>query len=222
MSLHVVTHSVAARYRDELEQDFKLRHKIFAERQNWKAIQRPDKRDIDQFDDAFATHLLLLENNTVIGGSRLNELTRANLTVDVFSWLIEKPFPDTPRNGADWTRFYAAPASSQTSKRSDVSAQIYCGMMEYALLQGYTFLTFVSSIYMIEIATAMGWNVSPLGMPRIIEGKPTVAAWIEVSNSALLSARTKFGITESALAQRHSTPVDDVPAHVSLSATTVN
>ncbi len=97
MVVHVITESIKQRYKLELEQNFKIRHKVFAERQNWKALQKPDKRDIDQFDDKNATHFLVLENGNVIGGSRLNGLTGANLTVDVFSNLIEKPFPDTPK-----------------------------------------------------------------------------------------------------------------------------
>ena len=31
--------------------------------------------------------------------------------------------------------------------------------MEYALSQGYTFVTFVSSIYMLEHGTAVGWKI---------------------------------------------------------------
>lgn len=100
MVVHVITESIKQRYKLELEQNFKIRHKVFAERQNWKALQKPDKRDIDQFDDKNATHFLVLENGNVIGGSRLNGLTGANLTVDVFSNLIEKPFPDTPKKTA--------------------------------------------------------------------------------------------------------------------------
>lgn len=207
MVVHVITHSVKQRYQQELEQNFRLRHKVFAERQNWKELQKPDKRDIDQFDNKHATHMLVLENGSVVGGSRLNSLTGANLTVDLFSSLLERPFPDTPNNGADWTRFYVWPQSSVGSKRSEISAQIYCGMMEYAVLQGYTFLTFISTIYMLELLTAMGWNTAPLGMPQKIEGKPTVAGWIEVSAVALDNARAKFNISDSVLVQRPGQPL---------------
>lgn len=67
-------------------------------------------------------------------------------------------------------------------------------MMEYALLQGYSFVTFVSSIYMLEHGTSVGWRITPLGDPAMIDGKPTIAAWIEVSETALNNVRRATGM----------------------------
>ena len=52
-------------------------------------------------------------------------------------------------------------------------------MMEYALIEGYVFITFVSTIYMLEHGVSVGWHITPLGAPAMIDGKPTIAAWIE-------------------------------------------
>jgi acyl-homoserine lactone synthase len=67
--------------------------------------------------------------------------------------------------------------------------------MEYALSQGYSFITFVSSISMLEHGTAVGWRITPLGDPVISDGKPIVAAWIEVSEQALKNVRKSTGMS---------------------------
>jgi acyl-homoserine lactone synthase len=66
--------------------------------------------------------------------------------------------------------------------------------MEYALSQGLSYITFVSTIYMLEHGTAVGWRITPLGRPVMSEGKPTIAAWIEVSEAALDNVRRATGM----------------------------
>ena len=67
-------------------------------------------------------------------------------------------------------------------------------MMEYALYQGYSFITFVSSLSMLEHGASVGWTITPLGAPAMIGGKATVAAWIEVSEQALYNVRRATGM----------------------------
>jgi len=74
--------------------------------------------------------------------------------------------------------------------------------MEYALTQGWEFLTFVSKPAMIEILVSIGWIVTPLGMPEMIEGDLAIAAYIAVSEDALLHARMFCGQPASLLRDR--------------------
>ena len=69
--------------------------------------------------------------------------------------------------------------------------------MEYALHCGLSYITFVSSIYMLEYGTAVGWKITPLGDPVMSEGKPTIAAWIEVSEAALANVRRATGVSRT-------------------------
>ena len=191
---------------DLLERNFRLRHRIFVDMQGWEAIRRPDRRDVDAFDTEDATHLLLLDGDELVGGSRFTPLDKPNLLQTVFPELVQGAFPASPSLGADWTRFYVRPDRREGRRRAPESAALFCAMMEYALLEGYCFITFVSTIYMLEHGVSMGWRITPLGAPALIDGKPTLAAWIEVSEAALANVRRVTGQTAPMLAERSMMP----------------
>lgn len=161
--------------------------------QGWEAIRRADGRDVDEFDTADATHLLLTDGDELVGGSRLTPLNKPNLLQTVFSGLVHGDLPGPPSYGADWTRFYVRPDRREGRRRAPEFAALFCAMMEYALHEGYAYITFVSTIYMLEHGVSVGWRITPLGAPAMIDGKPTIAAWIEVSEQALANVRRVTG-----------------------------
>jgi acyl-homoserine lactone synthase len=193
MKVHVVRAPVERCSIDLLERNYRLRHSIFVDMQGWEAIRRPDQRDVDDFDTDDATHLLLTDGDELVGGSRFTPLEKPNLLQTVFSGLVQGNLPASPSLGADWTRFYVRPDRREGRRRAPESAALFCAVMEYALLEGYAFITFVSTIYMLEHGVSLGWRITPLGAPAIIDGKPTVAAWIEVSEEALANVRRSTG-----------------------------
>lgn len=201
MRIHVVRGEADANSRLLLERNFKLRHQIFVEQQGWEALRRPDKRDVDAYDTDLATHMLVTQDDDLVGGSRFNRLDTPNLLTGVFAHLMESELPGSPSDGVDWTRFYVRPDRRERRRRAPESAALFCAMMEYALAQRFSYVTFVSSIYMLEHGTAVGWRITPLGMPVLIDGKPTIAAWIEVSQAALANVRHATGISRSFLAE---------------------
>lgn len=194
MKLHIVRTPGDRQSHDLLEHSYRLRYRVFVERQGWEALRRPDGRDIDDFDNEDATYLLVTDQDGLVGGSRLTPLDRPNLLQTVFHGLVEDSLPAQPSLGADWTRFYVRPDRREGRRRAPESAALFCAVMEYALQEGLSFITFVSSIYMLEHGTAVGWRITPLGRASIIDGKPTVAAWIEVSEAALSSVRRATGL----------------------------
>jgi acyl-homoserine lactone synthase len=196
MKLHIVRNPADRQSNDLLEQNYKLRHRVFVETEGWEALRRPDGRDVDAFDNDDATHLLITDTDgTLVGGSRITPLDRPNLLQTVFSGLVQGELPDHPSLGADWTRFYVHPDRREGRRRAPESAALFCAVMEYALHRGLSYITFVSSIYMLEHGTAVGWQITPLGRPILSEGKPTVAAWIEVSEAALANVRRVTGFS---------------------------
>ncbi|WP_297113001.1 acyl-homoserine-lactone synthase [uncultured Devosia sp.] len=195
MKLHIVRSPADRDSHDLLEQNFRLRHRVFVEMAGWEALRRPDGRDVDAFDNGDATHLLISDSGIVVGGSRLTPLDRPNLLQTVFNGLVQGELPAHPSLGADWTRFYVHPDRREGRRRAPESAALFCAVMEYALLQGYGFLTFVSSLSMLEHGTAVGWRITPLGAPAMSDGKPIIAAWIEVSEQALHNVRRTTGMS---------------------------
>lgn len=200
MKVHIVRTSADRHAADLLEQNFRLRHSIFVDLQGWEALRRPDQRDVDAFDTADATHLLLTDGDELVGGSRFTPLDKPNLLQTVFSGLVQTQLPARSSLGADWTRFYVRPDRREGRRRAPESAALFCAMMEYALLEGYSFITFVSTIYMLEHGVSVGWRITPLGAPAMVDGKPTIAAWIDVTEEALDNVRRVTGLTEPLLA----------------------
>lgn len=194
MQMHIVRAPTGQRDMDLLERSYRLRHKIFVELQGWEDIRRPDGRDIDAFDTSDTTHLLLTDHDELVGGSRLTPLDKPNLLQTVFSGLVQGNLPAHPSLGADWTRFYVRPDRREGRRRAPESAALFCAVMEHALDEGRAFITFVSSIYMLEHGTAVGWSITPLGPPVLIDGKPSIAAWIAVSEEALDNVRRATGM----------------------------
>ena len=89
---------------DELEQAWRLRHRVFVEEKNWTDLARADGREIDQFDHDEAVHLCVMRGRQVVAYARMLPTTRAHLLSDVLPELCR--FRDVPR-GADtreWTR----------------------------------------------------------------------------------------------------------------------
>lgn len=197
MRVHIVREPADRQSRDLLEHNYRLRHKVFVERQGWEALRRPDGRDIDDFDNEDATHILITDGKDVVGGSRITPLDRPNLLQTVFHGLVQEDLPADPSLGADWTRFYVRPDRREGRRRAPESAALFCSVMEYALREGFSYITFVSSIYMLEHGTAVGWRITPLGRPQSIDGKPTLAAWIEVSEDALDNVRRATGMRQA-------------------------
>ncbi|KKB12700.1 hypothetical protein VE25_05905 [Devosia geojensis] len=199
MKVHLLGAHNRARYGDLLEANYKLRHRIFVDLQGWEAIRRPDGRDVDAFDGPDATHILVTDGDELVGGSRFNCHDGPTLLQAVFPGLVTEPLPAPPALGADWTRFYVRPDRREGRRRAPESAALFCAMMEYALSRGYAFITFVSTIYMVELGVSMGMRIVPLGAPANIDGKPTLAAWIEVSETALANIRRATGMSQMLL-----------------------
>lgn len=197
MQVHVVRAPVSSAFLPLLEENYRLRHRIFVELQGWHALRRPDGRDVDDFDNGDATHLLLTHEGELVGGSRITPLNRPNLLQTVFHGLVHTNLPADPSLGADWTRFYVRPDRREGRRRAPESAALFCAMMEYALAEGFTFITFVSSLSMVEHGTSVGWRITPLGAPTMVDGKATVAAWIEVSEQALYNVRRATGMSHA-------------------------
>lgn len=197
MEVHIVRAPKNGVKNPLLEENFRLRHKIFVDLQGWDDLRRVDGRDVDAFDTEDATHILVTDKGELVGGSRVTPLNRPNLLQTVFNGLVHGDLPADPSLGADWTRFYVRPDRREGRRRAPESAALFCAMMEYALNEGSTFITFVSSLSMVEHGTAVGWKITPLGPASMVEGKATVAAWIAVSEEALYNVRRATGVSRA-------------------------
>lgn len=173
MNIHILRDCGDGQNHDLREQNYRLRRRVSIEGQGWEATRRTDGRDIDASDTAGATHIPISDNGEVIGGSRITQLNKPNLLQTVFNGLVQGDFPGTPSHGADRTRFYVRPDRRGGCRRIPGSAALFCTMMEYALTQGYSVITFVSSIYMLKHGASVGWRITAPGDPVMLDGRAT-------------------------------------------------
>src|ERR1044072_6552266 len=85
--IHVINSATRSLYRDELHDHFRIRHDIYVGERGWKALERADGLERDQFDTDDAIYLLGIDNGRVVGGSRLVPTTRPHLLSEVFPHL---------------------------------------------------------------------------------------------------------------------------------------
>jgi acyl-homoserine lactone synthase len=132
MKTHMGRASASQWTTDLLERDHRLRHTVFVDLRDQKAMHRSDDRDIDVFVPADATHLLLTDGDELVGGSRLTPRYKPNLLQTVFSGLVQGDFAASPSHGADWTHFYVRPDRREGWHRGPESAAFFYAIMEVA------------------------------------------------------------------------------------------
>lgn len=197
MDVIIIDHSNRDEFSHQLEQNYRLRHKIFVDRLGWEELRKPDNRDVDEYDNPNATYLLLIDEGNVVGGARLSPLTTPTLLMDKFSGLISRELPGPLDTGLDWTRHYVAPNTRSPGRLTPEAATLYAAVMEHALHRGVKYFTFVSWLSMVELLTSFNWKVDILGLPKKVAGAMTVAATIEVSEEALFHMNILNGLDRS-------------------------
>ncbi|WEJ58253.1 acyl-homoserine-lactone synthase [Devosia sp. FJ2-5-3] len=197
MQVEIIRMPADPERQDLLEENFRLRHRVRLDRDDNQAVNTLDRRGVDEFDTPDAVHILIIEGGALVGGSRLTPLDRPNLLQTAYSGLVHGDLPDHPSLGADWTHFYVLSDRREDERRTPESAALFCAVMEHALKEGYRFLTFVLPLTLIQNCTSVGWRITPLGAPLVLDGCPSVAAWIAVDQAALNNVQRACGLSES-------------------------
>jgi acyl-homoserine lactone synthase len=195
--VHVVTASNRHLYEDALDQSYRLRYRIYIEELKWRGLpRRDDRREIDQFDTPDAVHLLYLENNRVMGGTRLFPTTEAHMLSEVFSHFAAiRGVPREP-DIAEWTRFYVAPERREEHRASRVGSVVLSSMIDYALHEGLSAVSALMNTFWLPRFLGYGWRVRPLGLPDVHDGEWLVAGTIDISAEALAGIRRAHGLEE--------------------------
>lgn len=94
--IHVVRHDNSNLYSQHLDQYFRRRYDVFVRERGWKELERPDGRDVDQFDNENAIHLLAIDGNQTVGGMRFNPSMAPTLLTEIFPFLSSAPLKGSP------------------------------------------------------------------------------------------------------------------------------
>ncbi len=164
--IYLIDRRNRATFNHQLEQMYRQRHQVYAERRGWKALLRPDKREIDQFDTEDAVYLMKLSETGIVEGAvRLIDTTKPHLMRDVFPHLVTLgPIPNDPRI-YEMTRCYVSDEIADKKERTLAAGELLAAMLEYGLAKGLTDYSVVSDLYFLPIMLAVGEGVKKLGVP---------------------------------------------------------
>jgi acyl-homoserine lactone synthase len=183
MDVHVIRRDNRHLYSDILDDYFRLRHQIYVVERKWSVLDRPDKRDIDQFDTDETVYLLGLEGHSIIAGMRLVPTTAPTLLSELFPKLsLDGPVrrPDV----YELSRIFVVRNRRGEHAGARAEAVIQAAAMEYGLSVGLSAFTIVLESWWLPRLLDQGWVARPLGLPIDIDQMSTVAVMVDVNERA--------------------------------------
>jgi acyl-homoserine lactone synthase len=201
IQIHVVNRDNRRLYDYLFDDYFRLRYEIYVKERGWKALERPDGRDIDQFDTDAATYLFALEGQRLVGGLRVVPTMQPTLMGDVFPQLALRG-PIRRHDVAELTRIFVIKERRGEQTQPRVEHLILCAAMEYGVVQQFSQYTIVMEAWWIRRLQEQCWRITPLGLPVEIDGSATVGVTADVNSETIEGLRAKRGIEGSILVWR--------------------
>lgn len=196
--IHVITAANRHLYEACLEDLFVLRHQIFVEERGWTDLERPDGREIDDYDNEYTVYLVALEGERVVGGHRLYPTVIPNMMGDVFPHLAS--VRGVPEDIAvwEWSRYFVV----KDRRDGKLNLALMAAVQELCLEEGITEVSAIMETWWLPRFQDAAFTVRPLGLPALISGEWTMAALIEISEYTLEHVKEKAGISGSVLVRR--------------------
>lgn len=173
--LHIITSTDAAKFGSELDQAFRLRHKIFVDEKGWMDLRSEDGRETDRFDNEHAVHMLYIDDGRVLGYQRMLPTTEPHLLSEVTPQLCEGERPVGPHIW-EWTRYCVEPGHRERGRiLSPLANMLLSGIVEWGLANGVTTIIIEMNPLWLLRLVQLHFRVTPLGVPMIINGEEVVA-----------------------------------------------
>lgn len=173
--IHIVTAENIGSYQYEMEQAYRLRHNVFVDEMGWTDLRKPDGREIDQFDDGRALHMLYIEEDRVLGYQRMLPSMRPHLLTEVLPHLCEGDFPVGPHIW-EWTRYCVTRQHRDRGRiLSPVGNLLLSAIVEWGLASGVQKLIIEMNPLWLLRLVQLNFRVTPLGLPQQI-GKDSIIA----------------------------------------------
>ena len=177
--LHVMQFGTHPIWDGVLRAMFAARKSVFVDLLKWDVPVIDGAYEVDQFDDAHATYLVLTDaEGRHLASARLLPTVRPHILDSFYAELCE----EAPPRGSDIcevTRF-CLDRSLSAGERRAVRDTLVTALAEHALAHGLTAYTAIAEMSWFQQILAFGWRCLPLGLPRVIDGTMLVALRIEI------------------------------------------
>jgi acyl-homoserine lactone synthase len=204
----LITKSSAERYRSLLDQVYMFRHRFFVDRLGWKALWKPDGREIDQFDTEDCVHLVGLEGNKIVSYTRLLPTLKPHLLSHVYPEMLSGSIAPTGPDIWEWTRCAVAPERREGHTGADsATAHMFLGVAEACLHLGISALLVQTHPLLMTRIIELGWKARPLALPCEYDGAPVVPIIARVDSETLRISRNVYGVHEPVLWTRNNRPL---------------
>ncbi|MCJ9427489.1 acyl-homoserine-lactone synthase [Kordiimonas marina] len=196
--IHVVSDVNRSEYRSYLRQLWQQRYEVFVEKMGWsldcaKGIER------DRFDHAETIYLLSINDKGLLKGAmRLLPTEKPHLLGEAFPNLCADKVP-TAADTWEVSRFYSLTGRHLLLERDRTVSELVCGLFEYGLMHDIRHVTCVASMVLFPTILKAGWNVTPLGLPDVVDGEVVLAFQIDLDESHYQSVCATRGVEGSVL-----------------------
>jgi acyl-homoserine lactone synthase len=163
---------------DLLRDLFGKRYELFVEGRGWRALSRPDRLDIDQYDDDQATYVIKQIGGAIVGGARLRPTVIKHMLKDVFGDLCNGGSPPVGAKIYECSRTFVARRHPQ---RREIFAEVLLAVAQYCVVNGVETLTGVLETWWLNSYLALGLHATPLGMPCDVEGMSLLAVSFDIN-----------------------------------------
>lgn len=192
MHVHVINSANRRQYLDEIEQMHRHRHRVFVELMGWKALESPDKLDIDQFDTPNATYLVAIDDGIVRGSMRLIPSWRPHMLKNLFPNYVEGDAPVGP-GVWEWTRHAPGDPDFPRDINHQVRFLLNIAAYEFAASRGVETYIGIADCHIVPRMIDLGWKVDPIGLPVNYGEGVGYAFRMDVLPETVEKLRTRLG-----------------------------
>lgn len=195
--IQIVTAENIQFFRDEMEQAYRLRHQVFVDEMKWEALRKLDGREIDQFDNAHAMHMLYMRDGEVLGYQRMLPSTSPHLLSHVMPYLCDGDRPSGP-NVWEWTRYCVRQGHRDRGRTlSPIGNALLSGIVEWGLANGVDRIIIqMDPIWMLRLVQ-LYFRVTPLGFPQSTSNGDTIAVTAAFNRRTLSRLQQMRGNNDS-------------------------
>jgi acyl-homoserine lactone synthase len=196
--IHVVRKDNRHLYENYFDPYFRLRYDIYVKQRKWLALDRPDGREIDQFDTEDTVYLFCIDNGQLIGAMRAVPTVLPTLMSEIFPYLnIRGPIcrPDV----YELSRVFVIPERRGEHAGPRVETLLLTAIMEYGISIGLTGFSIVLESWWLPRFERCGWKAHPLGLPHMMDGMSVLAVLVDCDDVTWTSQCNQSGLTRPTL-----------------------
>jgi acyl-homoserine lactone synthase len=163
---------------------FAARKKVFVDLLRWDIPVLDGRFEIDQFDDAHARYIIIVDGaGRHLASTRLLATTRPGILDSLYPELADGPLP-AGDDIYEITRFCLTPDCTAAERRT-IRNQLVTAIARYALDHGIRGYTGVADMGWSRQILDFGWECSLLGEPKAVGHTVLGALWIAIDDHTL-------------------------------------